>query len=186
MPVGIGALSLAHFYEYPQQSLIFSYCLVFFWASKLTHFTSCSFALCWEIAWSFRCMNSILHSGVHEYVLDFLFFFGQQNWPILHLALLHCADKLSVLSECVNSILDSAIHEYAPVCYNDDSFTFLGNRALPDDNCCGNYMCVSVVFFFHKLPISLLPWMNCASSASIWFLYGLLLFLRCSCALPLF
>jgi hypothetical protein len=41
----------------------------------LTHFTSCSLALCWETAWSFRCGNSILDSAVREYVLDFLIFF---------------------------------------------------------------------------------------------------------------
>jgi len=73
----------------------------------------------------------------------------------------------------------------APVCYNDESFTFLGNRALPDDNRWGNYMRLCCIFL-PQPSFSLLPWMNCASCTSIWFLYRLLLFLWCSCALPLF
>jgi hypothetical protein len=34
----------------------------------------------------------------------------------------------------------------APVCYNDDSFTFQGNRALPDNNRSGNYMRLCCIF----------------------------------------
>jgi hypothetical protein len=36
----------------------------------------------------------------------------------------------------------------APVCYNDDTFTCLGNRALPDDNHCGNYMRLCGIFLW--------------------------------------